>query len=444
MATQEHVDPQAVAVPAVPAPVRRLSWRQRLRTRRTGLLAFLVVLGPGIITASADNDAGGIATYAIAGAQFGYALLWILFLTTFSLAITQEMGARMGIVTGKGLAELIRERFGIRWTAFAMLALFVANFGSTAADVAGVGASLEIFGVSRYITVPLAVLGIYLLVLKGSYRWIEKIFLFSAVLYIAYVIDGVLAHPAWGTALFHTVVPNFQFQQAFVVAFIATIGTTITPWGQFFIQSYVVDKRLGPDDLSFERGDVYVGSFITNFIAFFIVVATAATLYAHHQSITSASDAASALAPLAGPFAALLFAVGLLNAALLGSTTIPLSTAYAASEAFGWELGLDRGFKQAPVYYGVYSAALVVAALFVLIPGLPLITVIFLTQMINGILLPIILVFVLLIINDRAIMGRFTNGPVFNAVVWVTVAALVLLSLLLIPVTILQQIGGGS
>ena len=444
MATQEQLDPPATTIPDVPAPVRRLSWRQRLRTRRTGLLAFLVVLGPGIITASADNDAGGITTYAIAGAQFGYALLWILFLTTFSLAITQEMGARMGIVTGKGLAELIRERFGIRWTAFAMLALFIANFGSTAADVAGVGAALEIFGVSRYITVPLAVLGIYLLVLKGSYRWIEKIFLFSAVLYIAYVVDGLLAHPDWGSALFHTVVPTFQFQQAYVVAFIATIGTTITPWGQFFIQSYVVDKRLGLDDLTFERGDVYVGSFITNFIAFFIVVATAATLYTHHQSISSASDAASALAPLAGPFAALLFAVGLLNAALLGSTTIPLSTAYATSEAFGFELGLDRGFRQAPVYYGVYSVALVVAALFVLIPGMPLITVIFLTQMVNGILLPIILIFVLLIINDRSIMGRFTNGPVFNAVVWVTVVALVLLSLLLIPVTIMQQFGGGS
>jgi len=406
-------------------------------------LAFLAVLGPGIITASADNDAGGITTYSIAGAQFGYGLLWILLLTTFSLGITQEMGARMGIVTGKGLAALIREKFGIRWTGFAMLALLIANFGSTAADIAGIGAALEIFGVSKYISVPVALMALFLLVFKGNFRWVERIFLFSAALYIAYIVSGIQAHPDWGAAFKNTVVPSFQLRRDYIIAFIATIGTTITPWGQFFIQAYCVDKQLRKEDLNLERGDVYFGTFVTNFIAFFIVVATAATLYVHGQSINDASDAAQALAPLAGGFAAFLFAIGLFNAALLGSATLPLSTAYAASEAFGTELGLDRRFKQAPFFYSIYTAALIIAALFVLLPGIPLIGVLFISQMVNGILLPIILVFVLLIINDKAVMGRYTNGFVFNAVTWITVVALIFVSLLLIPVTIIQQINGG-
>jgi NRAMP (natural resistance-associated macrophage protein)-like metal ion transporter len=443
VATQNPAGTPSPKIPAIAAPIRRLSWRKRLRMPRTGMLAFLVVLGPGIITASADNDAGGITTYAIAGAKYGYGLLWILFLTTFSLGITQDMGARMGLVTGKGLAALIREKFGIRWTAFAMLALLIANFGSIAADVAGIGAALEIFGISRYISVPLAVTALYLFVAKGNFRWIERVFLFSAMLYVAYIISGVLAHPDWGAALRGTVVPSFQFNQAYIIAFIATIGTTITPWGQFFIQSYCVDKRLGPDHLKHERADVYVGAFVTNFIAFFIVVATAATLNANGQTdITDASQATVALAPLAGRFAATLFALGLFNAALLGSAALPLSTAYAASEAFGWKLGLDRGIKQAPVFYGIFIVSLVIAALFVLIPGLSLVGVMFISQMVNGILLPIILVFALLIINDKSIMGAHTNGHVFNAIAWVTVGGLVLVSLLLIPATILQQFSG--
>ena len=441
MARRESEGGLAPAIPSLPRPLRRLGWRQRLRMPRTGIFAFLAVLGPGIITASADNDAGGITTYAIAGAQYGYALLWILFLTTFSLGITQEMGARMGIVTGKGLASLIREKFGIRWTAFAMMALLIANFGSTAADIAGIGAALEIFGVSRYISVPLAAIGLYLLVTRGNFRWVERIFLFSAALYIAYIVSGALAHPDWGAAFKNTVVPSFQLRQDYIITFIATIGTTITPWGQFFIQSYCVDKRLGPDHLRLERVDVYFGSFVTNFIAFFIVVATAATLFVHHQNIADAKDAAQALGPLAGRFAATLFALGLFNAALLGSTVLPLSTAYATSEAFGWEMGLDRGFKQAPIFYSIYTAVIVITSLFVLIPGMPLVGVMFISQMINGILLPIILIFALLIINDRSIMGRFTNGRIFNTVASITVIALVLVSLLLVPVTLLQAGG---
>jgi NRAMP (natural resistance-associated macrophage protein)-like metal ion transporter len=442
VALKQRKNTRPLAASTVPAPMRRLSWRKRLRMPRTGMFAFLLVLGPGIITASADNDAGGITTYSIAGAQFGYGLLWILLLTTFSLAITQEMGARMGIVTGKGLASLIREKFGIRWTTFAMAALLIANLGSTAADVAGIGAALEIFGVSKYISVPLALVALFLLIFKGSFRLVERIFLFSAALYIAYIISGWQAHPNWGAAFKNTAVPSFQLKRDYIIAFIATIGTTITPWGQFFIQSYCVDKRLGMDDLNNERVDVYFGSFVTNFIAFFIIVATAATLYVHHQTINDAGTAAQALRPFAGAAAATLFAIGLFNAALLGSTVLPLSTAYAASEAFGWELGLDRRVKQAPFFYGVYFGVLLLTALFVLIPGLPLVGVMFLSQMLNGILLPIILIFVLIIVNDRSLMGSHVNGRAFNAVTVVTVIALVAVSLLLVPVTILQQVGG--
>lgn len=429
------------AVPTLAQRVRRRI--PKITIPQLRLFAFLAVLGPGIITASADNDAGGITTYSIAGAQFGYGLLWILLLTTFSLGITQEMGARMGIVTGKGLAALIREKFGIRWTGFAMSALLIANFGSTATDIAGVGAAMEIFGVSKYLSVPIAVLFLFLLVFKGSFRWVERIFLVSAALYVAYIVSGIQAHPDWGAAFRGTVVPTFQLRRAYIVAFIATIGTTITPWGQFFIQAYCVDKQLREEDLNLERGDVYFGTFVTNFIAFFIVVATAATLFVHGQSISDARDASQALAPLAGRFAALLFAIGLLNAAVLGSATLPLSTAYAASEAFGTELGLDRRVKQAPFFYGIYTAALIVAALFVLLPGIPLIGILFLSQMVNGILLPIILVFVLVIINDKGVMGKYTNGFVFNAVTGITVVALIVVSLLLIPVIIIQQFGGG-
>ncbi len=421
-------------------PARR-PWR-RVRLPRGRVFVFLAVLGPGLITAAADNDAGGITTYAIAGAQFGYGLLWILFLTTFSLGITQEIGARMGLVTGKGLAALIRERFGIRWATFAMGALLLANFGSTAADIAGIGAALEIFGVSKYLSVPLAALALCLLLVGGNFKRIERLFLFSAALYVAYIVSGVLAHPDWGAALHATVVPSFQLRRDYIVAFIATIGTTITPWGQFFIQSYCVDKGLGPQDLNAERADVYFGAFVTNLIAFFIVVATAATLFVQQLAINGASDAALALAPLAGRFAAGLFALGLLNAAILGSTVLPLSTAYAASEAFGWESGLNRKVRQAPVFYGIYGGAILIAALFVLLPGLPLLGVMFLSQLLNGLLLPIILIFVLLLSNDRAIMGRHTNGPVFNALTWLTVVALILVSLLLIPVTLQQQFGG--
>ena len=433
----------APPVPAVPAQARRLARRPRLRWPRTGLLAFLAVVGPGIISQSAGNDAGGITTYAIAGAQFGFGLLWILVLTTLSYGVTQEMGARMGIVTGKGLGALIREQYGPRWTLLALLVLLVTNLGDTAADVAGIGAALQIFGVTKYLSIPIAVVGMYLLATRGNFARIEKVFLASAALFVAYIVSGVLAHPDWGAALHSVVVPPIRLNHLYVFTFIGIIGTTITPWGQFFIQSYVVDKQLGPDDLRLERADVYLGSVASQVVAFFIVLATAATLYAHGQhDVASAADAARALEPLAGRFAALLFGLGLLNAALLGSMALPLSGAYAVTQALGAEFGLRRGFREAPLFYGIFSATVGLAALFVLIPGLPLVTVMFVSQVLDGLLLPILLLFVVLLANNRALLGRHVNGPLFNVIAWGTITLLIVASLLLVATTVSQGPAG--
>ncbi|RJQ55933.1 MAG: divalent metal cation transporter [Actinobacteria bacterium] len=406
--------------------------KDRLATGRRSFLLLMAVLGPGLITASADNDAGGISTYSIVGARFGYALLWTLPLILLSLGVTQEMGARMGLVTRKGLGALIRERFGLRWTTFAMLATLVANFGTTIAEFAGIAAAMELFGVSKYVAVPALALLVYLLVVRASYRRIERIFLISSVVYLSYVISGILARPDWPTAFRMMSVPTFQPSTAFIFAFVATVGTTITPWGQFFIQSYVVDKGLTKDDITYERVDVYFGAFVTQFIAFFIIVACAATIFARGLPINDAADAARALAPLAGPFASSLFAFGLLNASLLGAAVLPLSTAYATCEAFGWEAGVDQPPSEAPIFYGLYRAFIVLGAALVLIPGLPLIQVMYAAAAVNGILLPVILVYTLVITNDRGIMGAYINGRVFNVIAWITVMAMIALTAVLL------------
>lgn len=404
---------------------------RRLLSRKA-IFAFLAVMGPGFVAASADNDAGGVTTYSVAGAKYGYALLWTLFLTTFSLAITQEIGARMGAVTQQGLGGLIRERFGVKVTLFAILVMLAANFGTTVAEFAGVAASLEIFGVTKYLSVPFAAVAVYLLMVRGNYQKVERVFIVSGVLYVAYVISGVMAHPDWGASLKNTVVPTFFMSKDYLITFIALVGTTITPWGQFFIQSYVVDKELGVKHLKMERIDVYFGSFLTNFIAFFIVIACAATLWMHHQTINTAQDAAVALRPLAGRFASELFAFGLFNASMLGAAAVPLSSAYSACEAFGFELGINRSFREAPFFFLLYASFIALGALFVMIPRVPLVQLMFWSQALNGVLLPVILVFVQRLVNDSDVMGEYTNSKGFNAVVWVTVAALVVLSMLLV------------
>lgn len=396
------------------------------------LLPILAIIGPGIIAGSVDNDAGGIATYSIAGGNFGYSLLWVLFLTTFSLAITQEIGARMGIATGKGLSSLVREKFGVRWTTFIMAVLFIANIGVIAAEFAGVAASLEIFSVPRFIAVGLSALLIFILITKGNFKSLEKTFLVISLFYIVYIVSAVMAHPNWGEAVKNLVIPSFSLNKNYLLTFIALVGTTITPWGQFFIQDYVVDKKLSLENLNIERGDVFLGTFLTNFIAFFIIVACAATIFTHGQVINDAKDAALALKPLAGNLASVLFAFGFLNASVFGAALVPISTAYVISEAFGFESGLNFSFREAPQFYGLFALALVLGAIFVVLPFIPLISILFLSQALNAVLLLPIFVFLYLLSNDRKILNGHSNRKAVNIILITTFAAISIISIILL------------
>jgi Mn2+/Fe2+ NRAMP family transporter len=399
-------------------------------------LIFLAILGPGIVTSSVDNDATGIFGYAIAGANYGYALLWALILSTFSLAVIQEMAGRMGAVTGKGLADLIREQFGVRITLLAMLTLLIANATTTVAEFAGIAGAGEIFGLSKYITVPIAAVVVWFLVVWGSYQRVERILLVGSALFFVYVISGFVVHPNWGSVARHSVVPSFQLNIGYISVFIGMIGTTITPWMQFYQQAAVVDKGIDEEAYPYERWDILIGSFLTNFIAFFIIVTTGATLFVHHVGINVVQDAATALQPLAGRFAAALFALGLLNASLMAASVLPLSTSYALSEAFGWERGVNRGFRDAPVFLGLYSFLIVAGALTVLVPGAPLVALIFLPNVVGGILLPVILVLMLRLVNMKRLMGDHTNGPLLNAIGGGTAAILVVLTAVYLVLTI--------
>jgi Mn2+/Fe2+ NRAMP family transporter len=410
---------------------RALGRARGLLRRRAGLVAFLAVVGPGLITASADNDAQGITTYSLVGARTGYALMWVLPLALAALVVTQEIGARIGIVTGKGLGALIRERFGVRPAALAMLMLLVANLATTAAEFAGIAAALEIFGVTKYLSVPISAVVVLVLVAKGGYRRVERILLIGSAVFIAYVISGFLAHPDWGAALNGLVTPSFNRDTIFVLTAVGMVGTTVTPWGQFFIQGYVVDKGLGPDDLRYERGDVFLGQIAMGTVVFFIIVATAATVFATGAKIVDAQDAARALEPLAGRFAETLFALGLLNASLMGAGILPLSTSYAICEAFGFELGLDQYIREAPVFYGTLAFAIVFGALVVLIPGIPLVPILFVSAVVNAVLLAPILVYLYLLANDRDLMGDLRNGRLANVLTIATIVLLVSLTVVL-------------
>jgi NRAMP (natural resistance-associated macrophage protein)-like metal ion transporter len=399
-------------------------------------LFFLGILGPGLITSSADNDATGIAGYALAGAQYGYSLLWALLLSTISLAIVQEMAGRMGAVTGKGLADLIRERFGVRITLLSMLTLLVANVTTTVAEFAGIASAGEILGVSKYIAVPVAALVVWFLVVWGSYQRVERIFLFGSALFLVYVVAGFLVRPDWASVAHSSVAPTFHLDAAYITVLIGMIGTTITPWMQFYQQAAVVDKGIDEETYPYERVDIYFGSFVTNFVAFFIIVATGATLFVRHIPINDAGDAAAALGPLAGHFASLLFALGLLNASLLAASVLPLSTAYAASEAFGWERGISRGFRDAPMFLGLYTAMIVIGAATVLWPHAPLFILLWLPNVVGGMLLPVILVLMLRLVNDKRLMGAYVNGRFRNLIALATTVVLIALTAIWLVVTI--------
>jgi len=395
------------------------------------VLPLLGALGPGIIAASAGNDAGGIATYSAGGASYGYSILWMIFVMTFSLVIVQEMAARMGAVTGKGFAALIRERFGIRPTLFAMICLLVSNAATSVAEFAGIAAALQLFGISKYISVPIAALVVWLLVVRGSYKNVEKVLLALSSVFLAYVIAAFMAKPDWGVVLKATVVPTFIPTPAFVLIVIATIGTTIAPWMQFFVQSNMVDKGATVKDLLYQRVDVIGGAVAANLVAWFIIVTTGTVLFPRGIHADSAEKAAQALAPVAGHYASALFAIGLFGASLLAAFVLPLTASYAICEAFGFERGIDRTWAEAPVFNGVYTFVIFFGALFVLIPSAPLVTIMVLSQAVNGVLLPFLLIFMMIIINDRRIMGRYVNGRIYNVLGWSTVIVVIGLTVML-------------
>jgi Mn2+/Fe2+ NRAMP family transporter len=414
--------------PRVLQPLRHLPlWRVRM-------LAVLAVLGPGLVSGFADNDAGGITTYSLVGARFGYEILWVILVCQVVLYFTQEVGARLGLATGKGLMGLIRERWGVRWGAFAVLLMLAANLGSTVAEFAGIGSALSLFGIPPQISAAVAAVVVVSFIALGSYSRVQYLFVGVGVFVsLAYIISSILAGPDWSEAFHSMIAPQLQATPVYWLAVVGTVGTTITPWGQAFIQSYVADKGLRPDDLPASRIDVLFGAGIANVIGAFIVICCAATLYASGQTtINSAADAAQALEPLAGEAASLLFAVGLLGASLLGLGVVPLTSAYSTCEAFGWETGVDWNWREAPAFYGLLAFFIGFAALFVMIPGLPLIQVMFAAQVLNALLLPFILVFVMLLAGDRALLGPLTSGRVLLAIGWLATAVLVLLSLTLI------------
>lgn len=399
-----------------------------------GILAVLAILGPGLIAATAGDDAGGVATYAQVGAKFGYELLWVLLLITASLAVVQEMCARLGAATGRGLLDLIRERFGIGWALFAVAVVVVANGGVTVTEFVGIGAALELFGISKYIAVPVAAVALWYLVIAGSYDRVERLFLVLTLIFFAYPAAAILAHPDWGAVARGSFIPTLHADPDYLMLLVALIGTTITPYMQLFQQSAVVEKAVGRDDYGPEGVDAVAGAVFGNIIAAFIIIATAATLHAAGATdIETAQDAAQALRPVAGEAAVTLFAVGLLGASLVASGVLPLATAYSASEAFGFRKGVNLDFRRAPMFLGLFTALVAVGAIIALIPNVPVVQLLVGVQVLNGALLPIILLFILILAGDRRLMGRLGNGPVSQLLGWgtfviVTSAVLVLLS----------------
>ena len=402
---------------------------------RRKIVIFLSVMGPGIITANVDNDASGIATYSVAGARFGYALLWILIPTTVALVVIQEMVARMGVVTGKGLSDLIRENYGVRSTFFMMTVLFIANFGNTVANFAGWAASMEILGFSKYLMVTLGALSIWALVIKGNYRFVERILLFACLLYFGYVISGFMSKPSWPDVLRSTLIPQMQWNPEFIILSIGIIGTTITPWMQFYLQSSIAEKGIRKEEYKASKLDVLIGCSITDIISFFIIVTCATTLFPYGIRIHEASEAALALKPLAGNYAYLIFAVSLANAALLGAIIVPLATAYYICEAMGWERGVNKTFKEAPQFMWIYTFMIVSAALLVLIPSAPLVFLMVTSAVLNGLLLPFVLIYALSLVNNKKIMGEYVNPRSYNVISWGTVAVLIGLAIFFVITT---------
>lgn len=417
---------------------------QRTRPLRVRLGLLLAIIGPGIITANVDNDAGGIATYSMAGARYGYAMLWMLPLVVVALIIVQEMSARLGVITGKGLADLMRESLGLRTTALVLVLLLFVNLTNTISEFAGVAAAMGIFRVSKFIVVPIAAVLVWFLIVKGNYKIVERVFLFASAIYLCYVISGFLGKPAWIEVGKAFITPDFRFNGEYITLFVTIIGTTIAPWMQFYQQSSIVDKGIKPSEYKLEKWDVIIGSLFAVLVAAFIVIACASTIFKANVvpqtglglQITDAAEAAAALGPLAGRFASILFALGLLNASIFSAAILPLSTSYTLCEAFGWESGVNRKWHEAPIFFTIYTAFIVIGAVVVLLlPIDKLVPAMMISQTLNGILLPVILITMLRLINDKKLMGRFKNGVGMNIITWIVVIILVLLALVLLIAT---------
>lgn len=403
-----------------------------IRQKFNSFFLLIAFIGPGIIAAAVGNDAGGITTYSIAGAHFGYELLWVMLPVTLVLILIQEMCARMGAVSGKGLSDLIREAYGAKTTFYILIGLLVANLATILSEFAGIASSLEIFDVPRYVSVPIGAVIVWLFITRGNYRSAEKIFLVGAVLYIAYIISGFLAKPDWNGVLSATVRPTFHFEPAYLMAFVGIIGTTITPWMQFFLQSSVVEKGVKIENYRYTKWDVIIGSVLASAVAYFIMVASGATLFSNGIEIKDAADAARALQPLAGRFAEMLFAFGLLNASLLGAMIVPTATSYYICEGLGFESGINKSFREAPAFNWIFTALIILGAIPALFPQTPLISVMLVAQVINGILLAPILIFILLLVNKKWLMGERVNKPWYNVVAWTAVVLLIFLSAVLV------------
>jgi len=401
------------------------------------ILIFLSLVGPGLITANVDNDAGGIATFSIVGSNFGYSMLWALIPITISLIIVQEMCARMGVVTGKGLSDLIREEFGIKTTFFIMIGLILANLTTTIAEFAGIAAAAEIFGISKYIVIPICIALIIFIIIKFDYKKVEKVFMFMVLFYVAYIISGFMAKPDWAEVGKEVIRPSIHFSSYYLAVLIALIGTNITPWMQFYLQASMVEKGIKVSEYKYAKWDVILGCIVTDVVSFFVILAVATTIFkAGHGGVESAADAARALMPLAGKYAGYLFAFGLFNAALFGACILPLSTSYYVCESFGWEAGINKKFREAKVFYGIIIFTLLISGALILIPNVPLLSIMLTSQVINGMLLPFILIFILKLVNNKKLMGKHVNSKAYNIIAWITVAVLIGLTVLMVISTI--------
>jgi len=409
---------------------RMVSASRQSLWRTVGL--FFILMGPGIITSNVDNDAGGITTYSLAGAEFGLRLVWSLIPIMIALIVVQEMCARMGVVTGKGLSDLIREKFGAKITFYLMIGMFVTNMGNVISEFAGVAAGMEVFGVDKFISVPISAFLVWWMVVKGTYKSVEKAFLVACVFYVCYIVTGIIVKPDWGYVAEQFMNPKLSLRPAEMTMVIGLVGTTIAPWMQFYLQASIVEKGIKIEEYKFARFDVVLGSVIVHVVAFFIILACAETLYKSGVRIETAKDAALSLKPLAGKYCTYLFAFGLVNASLFSASILPLSTTYLICEGLGWEVGIDKKFAEAPQFYGFYSLMIFAGAGLILYPDLPLIPIMYISQVINGMVLPFVLIFMLLLINDKKIMMGHTNGPLFNIIGWTMSIVMIGFSLVLL------------